>query len=250
MQLSPPGKLAIARDARALTFAIKDLEAKLGPLKVNTTAKGGDKSTSKDGDESRDTAKGGDEIRDTADKNESTGSPSKEVNSEDSQTAKRESSGSPSKCNDSKEKLVESPTRPSVQLDKNEKSTGSPAKEVNSNESPTAKRESVDSPSKCNNSKEKLVESPTGLSVQLESQANNKDLTASENLKESSLGRGDGEMQMKNSSEEKVSQAMKDEHVTSPPVEKEENTYSVAKRDGHDDLESSSSEDESKKSSN
>ncbi|PSS36279.1 TNF receptor-associated factor like [Actinidia chinensis var. chinensis] len=33
---APPGRLAAARDVRSLTLAIKDLEAELGPLKVNT----------------------------------------------------------------------------------------------------------------------------------------------------------------------------------------------------------------------
>ncbi|KAK2985365.1 hypothetical protein RJ640_029322 [Escallonia rubra] len=35
-KLSSPGQLAEARDVRSLSFAIKDLEAKLGPLEVNT----------------------------------------------------------------------------------------------------------------------------------------------------------------------------------------------------------------------
>lgn len=33
-KLAPPGRLAAARDARSLTYAIKDLEIKLGPLEV------------------------------------------------------------------------------------------------------------------------------------------------------------------------------------------------------------------------
>ncbi|KAK3019399.1 hypothetical protein RJ639_004649 [Escallonia herrerae] len=35
-KLSSPGQLAKARDVRSLSFAVKDLEAKLGPLEVNT----------------------------------------------------------------------------------------------------------------------------------------------------------------------------------------------------------------------
>ncbi|KAL8456245.1 hypothetical protein ACS0TY_034456 [Phlomoides rotata] len=38
-KISSPGRLISARDARSLTFAVKDLEAKLGPLKVKTNAK-------------------------------------------------------------------------------------------------------------------------------------------------------------------------------------------------------------------
>lgn len=38
--MASPGRLASARDARSLTYAIRDLEAKLGPVKVKTNRKG------------------------------------------------------------------------------------------------------------------------------------------------------------------------------------------------------------------
>ncbi|CAA0838140.1 TRAF-like superfamily protein [Striga hermonthica] len=41
-KLASPEKLAAARDARSLTFAVKDLDAKLGPLKLKTAAKSDD----------------------------------------------------------------------------------------------------------------------------------------------------------------------------------------------------------------
>ncbi|GFP79861.1 tnf receptor-associated factor family protein ddb_g0290931 [Phtheirospermum japonicum] len=100
IKLSSPGKLAAARDARSLTFAIKDLEAKLGPLKFNTTIKSNE------------------EVKNdlTDKKNESSGtcSPTKKVSFEESPTANTESVNSPSK---EKETLVESPNNVSVQLE-------------------------------------------------------------------------------------------------------------------------------------
>lgn len=38
-QLASPGRLASARDARSLTYVVKDLEAKLGPIKVKANRK-------------------------------------------------------------------------------------------------------------------------------------------------------------------------------------------------------------------
>ncbi|KAI3446385.1 hypothetical protein Pfo_003050 [Paulownia fortunei] len=105
-KLSSPGQLAATRDARSLTLVIKDLEAMLGPLKVNTTAKSSD------------------EVRYLTDKKEeSTDLLTKEVRFEESPRAKRESVNSPSKCSDckepcqEKEKLVESPTNACAQLE-------------------------------------------------------------------------------------------------------------------------------------
>ncbi|KAK4432203.1 hypothetical protein Salat_0982400 [Sesamum alatum] len=102
------GKLAGARDARNLTSAIKGLEAKLGPLKVKTTAKGSD------------------EVEDLTDKKDvSSGLPPRPVKFEESPAVKIESVNSPPKSSDGndanqeKEKSVESPANISVPLESN-----------------------------------------------------------------------------------------------------------------------------------
>ncbi|KAL0334259.1 UNVERIFIED_CONTAM: hypothetical protein Sangu_1582100 [Sesamum angustifolium] len=108
------GKLAGARDARSLTSAIKGLEAKLGPLKVKTTAKDSD------------------EVGDLSDKkDESSGSPTKHVRFEESPVSKIESVNSPPKSSDGndpnqeREKSVESPASISVQQESNPNSENS-----------------------------------------------------------------------------------------------------------------------------
>ncbi|XP_051149632.1 uncharacterized protein LOC127264218 [Andrographis paniculata] len=90
IKLSSPGQLAAARDARSLTYAIKDLEAKLGPLKVKTTEKRDDET---DGDSPHKVEKDGESPSKEAKPGES---PSKDGKSGESLSKDAKSGESPS----------------------------------------------------------------------------------------------------------------------------------------------------------
>ncbi|CAA0842785.1 TRAF-like superfamily protein [Striga hermonthica] len=87
-KLASTEKLAAARDVRSLTFAIKDLDAKLGPLKLKTAAESDD------------------EVNDLTDekdeKDEKTASPNKKLSVESLRT-NTETANSPPKVSDYKE---------------------------------------------------------------------------------------------------------------------------------------------------
>ncbi|KAA8518337.1 hypothetical protein F0562_015780 [Nyssa sinensis] len=144
---SSPGQLAEARDVRSLTIKIKNLEAKLGPLIVNTKNKVSEEC-----------------IESPVKKEECTDSPTKGKALTESPSKKEESTLSPTKreeCTDSlskREECAESPTKKEFTESpaKEEEFTESPAKKDETNESPSKKVECMESPTE----KEQYMESP------------------------------------------------------------------------------------------
>ncbi|KAG8367980.1 hypothetical protein BUALT_Bualt16G0129000 [Buddleja alternifolia] len=214
-KLSSPANLAAARDARSLGNAIKDLEAKLGPLKVLATPKPSDNVTGS-----------------TDKKEDSSVSAIKEVRFEESPRKIEERVNSPSEHSDSND--------PSHIK---EDSTILSTKEVRFEETPRKNEESVNSPSKRSDSsdpshiKKKLVESqPQPINREFV-----EPISVQKSLNESPLQNEDGldslnkvEVQIGMSTEEKVVEPAIDEHILSP-IKVEENTNSLAKREKHAD---------------
>ncbi|KAI3471504.1 hypothetical protein Pfo_028154 [Paulownia fortunei] len=152
-KLSSPGQLASARDARSLTIVIKGLEAKLGPLKVNTNAKINEG------------------VTDLIDKKEErSGMPIKHVRFEEPPSEKEETVKSHSKGSDhedschGKGELMESSTNVSAQSQTNEEEVvASISVQENFKESPFQREEELGSPTKVDvqkgkSSKEEVVD--------------------------------------------------------------------------------------------
>ncbi|KAI3474594.1 hypothetical protein Pfo_029596 [Paulownia fortunei] len=152
-KLSSPGQLASARDARSLTIVIKGLEAKLGPLKVNTNAKINEG------------------VTDLIDKKEErSGMPIKHVKFEEPPSEKEENVKSHSKGSDhedschGKGELMESSTNVSAQSQTNEEEVvASISVQENFKESPFQREEELGSPTKVDvqkgkSSKEEVVD--------------------------------------------------------------------------------------------
>ncbi|KAL2458487.1 TRAF-like superfamily protein [Abeliophyllum distichum] len=145
-KLSSPGKLAASRDARSLTVLVKDLEAKLGPMKVNPKANPSE------------------EVADLTDqKQETPGLPTNEDSSMQSPSKKEQSVKSPSDSSHEKDKSVESPAYINEQLE-------------SQHEKEERKEESIKSSSDSFHEKDKSVESPAYLNEQLESQLEKEEL--------------------------------------------------------------------------
>ncbi|KAK6122745.1 hypothetical protein DH2020_043513 [Rehmannia glutinosa] len=155
-KLSSPGQLASARDARSLTTVIKNLEKKLGPLKINTNSKLNE------------------EVPDSIEKKEEkTGMPNKHVRFENPPGEKEETANSHSKVSEheysihEKGELMESSTIVSTQSQTNEKEVvASISVQENLKESPFQREDDLGSPTEVDaqmgtlSKEETLKESP------------------------------------------------------------------------------------------
>ncbi|PIN20214.1 homogentisate solanesyltransferase [Handroanthus impetiginosus] len=242
IKLSSPGKLAVVRDARALTFMIKDLDAKLGPLKIKTTQKSSD------------------EVRDSTDKKEESagGSPTDQVKFEESPKAKTESVNSPSRSSDSKndssqekEKSVESLTNVNVQLEQqpdNKNVVASISEQEYLKESPHEREDGLAEENKTEAQMEKSSQVKVAATIKHEH-------FTSSTITDSSLGKDVGlalqnksEVEMEKSPEDKEAEPV--ERFTSSPIKVE--VHKVEKQTGAvaESEESTKPEEESKESYN
>lgn len=155
-ELDSPGRLAAARDVRSLTFAIKDLEAKLGPLEVNINVKVSDSedhiespNKKEESAESATQEEGRAELPskkevsiEPPNKNEHNESPPKEEEEHNESLPKKEECAElPTKdCSDSPPKKDESHKKEEKPESPNEKSTKSPTKAEDNPESLTLKK--------------------------------------------------------------------------------------------------------------
>ncbi|KAK6145867.1 hypothetical protein DH2020_019736 [Rehmannia glutinosa] len=199
-KLSSPGQLASARDARSLTTVIKNLEKKLGPLKINTNSKLNE------------------EVPDSIEKKEEkTGMPNKHVRFENPPGEKEEIVNSHSKViehEDSiheKGELMESSTIVSTQSQTNEKEVvASISVQENLKESPFQR--------------EKDLGSPTKVDVQMEK------LSIEENLKESPLQKEE-DLGSPTEVDAQMGTLSKEETLKESPFQKEEDLGSPTKVD-------------------
>ncbi|KAL7118050.1 hypothetical protein ACP275_03G111200 [Erythranthe tilingii] len=215
IQISSPGQLALARDARSLTFAIRPLEAKLGPLKINTTAKSID------------------EVKElTTDKDEES---AKEVKSEESPASKREESVNNSPSNSesppNNEKFAQS-------VEKLEKEEG-----VNKAEIETGKEKVAEPVIKHEQLTEEEKEH-THSAANRDNHDVSDDDSDADSVEKSEKEEGLNKAEIEIGKEKVAEPIVKHEHVTKT---EEEQTYSVANRDNHAD---SDAESDAKKSSN
>ncbi|KAL7118047.1 hypothetical protein ACP275_03G111200 [Erythranthe tilingii] len=230
IQISSPGQLALARDARSLTFAIRPLEAKLGPLKINTTAKSIDEVKELTTDKDEESAKEVKEL--TTDKDEES---AKEVKSEESPASKREESVNNSPSNSesppNNEKFAQS-------VEKLEKEEG-----VNKAEIETGKEKVAEPVIKHEQLTEEEKEH-THSAANRDNHDVSDDDSDADSVEKSEKEEGLNKAEIEIGKEKVAEPIVKHEHVTKT---EEEQTYSVANRDNHAD---SDAESDAKKSSN
>ncbi|CAL5352070.1 unnamed protein product [Camellia sinensis] len=149
-ELDSPGRLAAARDVRSLTFASKDLEAKLGPLEVNINVKVSDSedhiespNKKEESAQSATQEEGRAELSiEPPNKKEHNESPPQEAEEHNESLPKKEECAElPTKdCSDSPPKKDESPKKEEKPESPNEKSRESPTKAEDIPESLTLKK--------------------------------------------------------------------------------------------------------------
>lgn len=146
-QMASPGRLASARDARSLTYAIKDLEAKLGPIKVNTNKKGDEEVKDLIDLKEEKTDTGDKNVRtegeNVVDKNEETETAAKQVKVEEVPAVKEATANSYSKGRDDQGKGESSSGDEDGKKEFVESAADASA---SSKESPSKKEESLSSP--------------------------------------------------------------------------------------------------------
>ncbi|CAI9761125.1 unnamed protein product [Fraxinus pennsylvanica] len=193
-KLSSPGKLAASHDARSLIVLVKDLEAKLRPLKVDPKPNPREEVA-----------------RLTDQKQESLGLPTNEDGSIQSPSNMEESD----KSSHEKDKSVESPAYINEQL-----------------ESQLEKEKSVNSPADLSPRKDKSVESPAYMNEQLESKLEKEELKEESVKSESSLEKDKSVESTAYTNEQIESQLMKEEFIASVPVEEDLKESPIQREEG------------------